>query len=166
MRSLALKSVFVAAGVLLTSSALGRAVTDVEGNWSGPVVTKVAVRGVGANRAASTDDVQVGAGTWSAQNSRGWQYTGTWAPSGKKLVWSFTGGSVGELEDMLDDWAASFGFGSADTSVTSVTTNAKGTESNRKGRKLAITAKLKFTATLKGKRRNGRAKVKGRYTPQ
>ena len=78
----------------------------------------------------------------------------------------FSTGSYGELESMLDTWAANLGFGGAQTVVTSVTTKSKATESKKKGRKLKVKAKVKFSASLKGKLRKGTAKLKGKYTPR
>ena len=45
---IASRAVPLFAALLLASPALGRAVTDVEGAWYGPAVTKVVVKRVGA----------------------------------------------------------------------------------------------------------------------
>ena len=161
---IARRAVPLFAALLLASPALGRAVTDVEGAWYGPAVTKVVVKRVGADRASSTDSVEVFAGTWTSQNSNGWFYAGDWSPAGKKLSWLFDMASRNELQDMLDSWAANRGFPGANTTVGTITTKAKGTE-NRKGRFLRIAAKVKFTGMLKGRIRNGVARMRGKYTP-
>jgi len=151
--------------LLAASTAMPGPTTDVVGDWHGTSKSRVQVATLGRGRAAASNDLSIsGDGNWELDDTTaGWFYTGSWAPNGKRLDWSFDGSGQAELVSMLETWAAAEGI---DASVVIRRIKNKGkAKDGRNGKSLKVTTVAKFRLFAGNRSRNGTLKIVGSYRP-